>query len=107
MAPASILLCSFVNSTTLNSRPLLEFNVIVKIKATDIVVHSFSSSGSKSDVLNTMEDSTLLAKTLFISKAILPDFTDKAIFSIVFPKLSAPSIPVSDRSYHACRSWWT
>lgn len=78
-----------MNSTTLNSRPLLEFNVIVKIKATDIV-HSFSSSGSKSDVLNTMENSTLLAKTLFISKAILPDLTDKAIFSIVFPKLSAP-----------------
>ena len=85
-----------MNSTTLNSRPLLEFNVIVKIKATDIV-HSFSSSGSKSDVLNTMENSTLLAKTLFISKAILPDLTDKAIFSIVFPKLSAPSIPVSDK----------
>ena len=85
-----------MNSTTLNSRPLLEFNVIVKIKATDIV-HSFSSSGSKSDVLNTMENSTLLAKTLFISKAILPDLTDKAIFSYRISKLSAPSIPVSDK----------
>lgn len=92
--PTDVLLYSFIGSAALGSEPLLRFGIVMGV-GTASVIRSFSSSNDGSSMLGAVRGSALLTGALFVSGTVLPSLASGTVFSVMFPGLSTPSVPMS------------